>query len=213
MSVATQLQAVNENFKTFPAAITEPILKAKSDHVASFDPKQAIQPGSKLPPFTLTDATGNTVSSASLLAKGPLLINFYRGEWCPFCSIALRGYQQRLPEFQSKGVTLVAISPELPNTSLSTVEKNELKFPVLSDVGNNYARELGILNQQPDAMRPVFKNIGHDLKARNGDDSFAVPVPTTLLVDKAGIVRNVHVDADYTRRLEPDIAVQWVNAL
>ena len=107
----------------------------------------------------------------------------------------------------------MAITPELPDTTLSTSEKNELKFKVLSDVGNKFAHELGIVFQQPDEMRPVFKQIGHDLKARNGDDSFAVPVPATLLVDKTGVVRNLYLDADYTKRLEPEVAVGWIDAL
>jgi peroxiredoxin len=101
----------------------------------------------------------------------------------------------------------------LPDTSLSTTEKHELKFPVLSDVGNGFARKLGIVWQQPDTLRSVFDNFGHNLSGRNGDDSFEVPIPTTLLVDKAGIVRNIFVDPDYTNRLDPEVALEWAKAL
>jgi peroxiredoxin len=213
MSLVPQLTAISAGLKDFPTEITGPILKAKSDIVASFDPSKAIQVGSKLPPFTLSDATGKQVSSSDLLSKGPLLINFYRGEWCPYCNLELRALQKHLPEIESKGTTLVAITPELPDTTLSTTEKNELKFTVLSDVGNKFAHELGIVFQQPDELRPVFKQIGNDLAARNGDDTFAVPVPATILVDKSGVVRNVHLDADWAKRLEPEVAVGWIDAL
>ena len=211
--LATQLQEIEKGLDAVPAAVREAVLAAKQSALDTFDPAKAIQPGDKLPAFTLSDATGAQVSSSDLLKKGPILITFYRGEWCPFCSLSLRALQKRLAEIQAKSVTLVAISPELPDTSLTTVEKNELAFPVLSDVGLSFSKKLGIAWKQPEALRPVFDNFGTDLKKRNGDDSFEVPVPTTLLVDQEGKVRNVHTDADWARRLEPQVAVDWINAL
>lgn len=212
-TLAEQLTQVTLQLDSAPKEVKETILSAKAGIVQSFDPKTTIQPGAKLPEFTLPDATGHEVSSSALLSKGPLLITFYRGEWCPFCNLALRAFQLRLAEFEAKNVTFIAISPELPDTSLSTVEKNELKYPVLSDVGLKLARKLGIVWKQPETLRGVFDAFGTDLKARNGDDSFEVPIPTTILVDRDGIVKNVHVDPDYTRRLEPQEALDWVNAL
>ncbi|TVY86295.1 hypothetical protein LAWI1_G007682, partial [Lachnellula willkommii] len=128
-------------------------------------------------------------------------------------NIALRALQAHLPALQRKSTTLVAISPELPDTSLSTVEKNELQFPVLSDVGNKLARELGIVFEQPEEMRAVFDGFGHDFMRRNGDESLVVPVPAVVLVGKDGVVRNVFVEADYTKRLEPEVAAGWIDAL
>ena len=93
------------------------------------------------------------------------------------------------------------------------MEKNELKFPVLSDVGNKLAKQLGILFPQPEAMRPLFKSFGTDFKTRNGDESLEVPVPATLLVDQKGTVRNSFIDADYKKRLEPTTAIEWIDAL
>lgn len=153
------------------------------------------------------------MTSKELLERGPLLITFYRGDWCPFCNLALRSLQSHLAQFNAKGVTLVAITPELPNTSISTKEKNELQFEVLSDVGNAYATKLGLLFQQPDELRPIFDNFGHDLKKWNGDDNFALPVPATLLVDKEGQVRNTFVEPDWTKRLETSEALEWVDKL
>ena len=125
----------------------------------------------------------------------------------------MHNLQKHLPAFVAKGVTLVAITPELPDRTLSTTEKIELKFPVLSDVGNTFARKLGIVWKQPDTLKPVFKQFGHDLKEFNGDDSFEVPYPATILVDGEGFVRNLYVEPDYTKRLEPEVALGWVDEL
>ena len=125
----------------------------------------------------------------------------------------MHNLQKHLPAFVAKGVTLVAITPELPDRTLSTTEKIELKFPVLSDVGNTFARKLGIVWKQPDTLKPVFKQFGHDLNKFNGDDSFEVPYPATILVDGKGVVRNLYVEPDYTKRLEPEVALGWVDEL
>jgi peroxiredoxin len=107
----------------------------------------------------------------------------------------------------------VAISPELPDTSLSTVEKNGLKFEVLSDIGQKFARQLGIVWKMPDNLRPAFVKFGHDLVKRNGDDTFEVPIPATLLVDGNGVVRNAFIEPDYTKRVEPATILEWIDAL
>ena len=214
MSLANELSTFYDNFhKTAPTEMSATIKTTTKNFKETFDPRKAIQVGSTLPTFRLKDATGKEVTSHDLLANDALLISFYRGEWCPFCNIELRALQKHLHDFKAKGVNLVAISPELPDQSLTTTEKNGLEFTVLSDVGNKLARQLGILFAQPDAMRPVFETAGVDWKARYGDDAFEVPVPVTLLVDKTGIVRNTHIDADYSKRLEPATALDWIDAL
>jgi peroxiredoxin len=215
MSLAPQLQAVLDNFNSAEsfAPIRDTINTSRKKVADSLDPSQVIKPGTALPPFSLSNATSETVTSTSLITKGPLLIVFYRGEWCPFCNLTLRAFQQELPALTAKGVTLVAISPELPNTSLTTVEKNELQFQVLSDVDNKFARQLGLVNQQPEEMRPVFDGFGHGFKARYGNDSLQLPHPATILVDGTGVVRNVFVDGDYTKRQEPKEVLGWIDAL
>ncbi|KAK4934687.1 hypothetical protein LTR10_024105 [Elasticomyces elasticus] len=213
-ALAPQLTNILENFKkNAPAPVQKSIYTANTDFKAAYDRSAAIQDGDNLPGFRLTNAVGKEVTSTELLAQGPLLITFYRGEWCPFCNLALRAMQKHLDELKARNVTFVAITPELPDTTLSTTEKNGLEFTVLSDVGNKYARELGILFQQPDTLRPIFDKFGHDLKKRNGDDSFALPIPATLLVDQKGIVRNTFIEPDYTKRLEPSEALRWIDAL
>ncbi|KAI0880486.1 AhpC-TSA-domain-containing protein [Annulohypoxylon maeteangense] len=213
MSLQTELENVDKQFSHAPAEIRDPIISTRLDFAKSFDPTNAIKVGQKIPSFTLPDSLNKTVSSTDLLAAGPLLITFYRGGWCPFCNIALHALQAKLPEIKAKGVTLVAITPELPDSSLTTAEKQGLTYPVLSDVGNKYAHQLGIVWAQPSELREVFAKIGNDLKKRNGDDSLEVPIPATLLVDREGTVRNLFLEANYSKRVEPDEVLGWINAL
>ena len=214
MALAAELSTQLHQFETtVPPQIKDPILKAKDDLAASFDSSMVIKAGETLPAFSLPDATGREISSSTLLATSPLLITFYRGGWCPYCNITLAALQKHVAEYKAKGVNFIAISPELPDVSLSTSEKLQLQFPVLSDVGLSYARKLGIVFKQDEAVREPFATVGIDLNMRNGDDSFELPVPVTLLVDTHGIVRNVFFDADFTKRLEPSTALEWIDTL
>jgi peroxiredoxin len=214
MSLNKELSTVYEQFlETAPKEVSSVINDAVNNFKSVYDPARAIQPGSTFPQFQLTDATGNKVSLNDLLAKGAILVSFYRGEWCPFCNLELRAFQAHLDEFHQKGVTLVAVSPELPDQSLSTSEKLSLKFPVLSDVGNQLAKQLGLLFAQPDSMRTVFDKLGVDWKQRYGNDDLEVPVPATFLVDQKGIVRNTFVNPEYRYRLEPETALQWIDQI
>ena len=214
-TVAEQTAAVTAGFANAPSAIREVLLQGKSEHIASFDSSKVPTAGTDLPSFELTNASNQPVTLESILSSADkgLLIVFYRGGWCPFCNIELRTLQAHLSEFTALGVKLVAVTPELPDSSLSTAEKNGLQFEVLTDKGNVYASKLGISWKMPDYMRETFGKMGHDLIKTNGDDTFTVPVPTTILVDKKGQIRNVFVDPDYTQRLEPTTALEWAKAL
>ncbi|RFU72925.1 thioredoxin-like fold [Trichoderma arundinaceum] len=213
-TLASELQKAAEGVAAhLPEAAKNVIFGAREGIQQKFDIKSTIQPGEKLPDFILSDARGEPVSSVDLLAKGPVLITFYRGGWCPFCNLALRAFQQRLEEFQARGVTLVAITPEQPDSSLTTAEKNELKFPVLTDDGLKLANKLGIVWTQPEDLVATLNGVGIDLEKRNGNGSAEMVIPTTLLVDQKGVVRNIFAEADWMKRLEPQEAVNWVNAL
>ncbi|KAM0247583.1 hypothetical protein ACHAQJ_009802 [Trichoderma viride] len=212
-TLAADLQETADSLANLPEAVKNVIFGAKDNIQQGFDVKSTIQPGEKLPEFILSDARGKPVSSVDLLAKGPLLIMFYRGGWCPFCNLTLRAFQQRLEDFQARGVTLVAITPEQPDASLTTAEKNELKFPVLTDDQLIFAHKLHIVWKQPKELVDLVNGGGAELEKRHGNDSSEMVVPTTLLVDQKGVVRNLFAEADWMKRLEPQEAVNWVNAL
>ena len=172
---------------------------------------RSLEVGQTMPEFALPDANGHVVKSADLLAKGPMVLAFYRGGWCPYCNLQLKALQNVLPQMTAKGVTLVAVSPQLPDGSLSTAEKNGLAFPVLSDVGNVLARKLGLVFQLDEKVKAISLQFGNDLAKVNGDDRYELPIPATYLVSKAGVVQKRFVDEDYTTRLEPAELLRWID--
>jgi peroxiredoxin len=155
------------------------------------------------PDFLLPNAVGKDVPLSQLLQNGPVVITFYRGGWCPFCSAELQAYESVLANIQKLGASVVAISPQTPDNSLTTTQKENLTFEVLSDVHNDVAREFGIVYHVQDEMQALYADLGLDLPAFNGDNSFDLPVPATFVIDTGGTIRMAFVDPDYTHRLEP----------
>ncbi|MHB8630078.1 MAG: peroxiredoxin-like family protein [Aggregatilineales bacterium] len=136
---------------------------------------------------------------AEQLQKGPVVLAFYRGAWCPYCNLQLRAYQAILPEITNLGATLVAVSPQAPDYSIDMVTKANLTFPVLSDAGNLVAREYRLVFTLPEALRPYTAN----LPQYNHDDSWELPLPGTFVIGPDGVIRLAFTHADYTKRLEP----------
>jgi peroxiredoxin len=151
----------------------------------------------------LPNITGDPVSLYEVLNSGPVVLSFYRGGWCPFCNLELQALQAQLSEFRALGANLIGISPETPDTSLSAIDKHQLEFEVLSDIGNITARQYGLLFTVYEEMRPLYLKWGLDVPASNGDDSWELPVPATYVIDTDSVVRAAHADKDYTRRMEP----------
>jgi peroxiredoxin len=175
----------------------------------------ALKVNDSAPDFTLPDAFGHEISLKTLLKAGPVIISFYRGEWCPFCNLELRALQEALPGINKLGASLIAISAEKPDSGIIVAEKNKLTFPVLSDFHNAVARQFGIVfrvgDELLDLSRTVFKN---DLALRNGEDSYELPVPATFVIDAHGVVRFAHVEVDYmTGRAEPEEVVAALEAI
>ncbi len=171
------------------------------------------RPGDSLPALTLPNATGESVDLRALAEAGPLVIVFYRGGWCPYCNLELRGYQQRLTEIEAHGATLVAVSPETPDDTLDTMQKNALAFPVLSDVAGRLADALGIRFRLSAEIEALYRRFGHDLPTRNGDGGWSLPMPATFVVAKGGIIATAFADPDYRRRLDPDAALAALDQL
>jgi peroxiredoxin len=174
---------------------------------------KALKTGDSFPALTLGDQLGRPTDLARVLAEGPLVVTFYRGGWCPYCNLELRAYQKALPEIQALGARLIAVTPETPDNALSTAEKNDLAFTVLSDNRGRLADALGIRFELSDAVKAYFIKAGHDLPARNGDDRWSMPMPATYVVEKGGRIARAFVDPDYRRRLEPAEAVAALRAL
>jgi peroxiredoxin len=186
-----------------PAEVLEVFDRSVEDFLAEGVPAEVVKPGDRLESFILDDATGTAVSLDRLVEAGPAVIVFYRGGWCPYCNIALRTYQRELlPELGAFGARLAAISPQSPDQSLSTAEKAELAFTVLSDPGSRVARSIGIAFQQADEVLAAQRQLGLDIAQANAEGSTQLPRPTVLILDQNRTVRFVDVQPDYTARTE-----------
>ena len=209
MSLTNQLQDFRNQFvATLPEETKATMNQATQNLVDSGIVDSSLKVGDKVPNFTLPNAVGNNVELQKLLESGSVVISFYRGQWCPYCNLELRAFQEYLPEIQSLGASLVAISPQTPDNSLSTVEKNELTFEILSDVGNQVIRKFGLIFTLPEELRPIYKGFGIDVAAHNGDATFELPIAATYVITPDGRVIHAFVDPDYTKRLEPKEVVE-----
>lgn len=213
-SLSEQLLAYQAQFAgKAPAEVQATMAEATQELAASGLAEQALAVGATAPDFELPDATGKKVRLSELLNQGPVVVNFYRGEWCPYCNLELRAFQVMQAEFEAAGAQLVAISPELPDHSLSVTEKHELAYPVLSDVGNTVAKTFGLVFALAETLRPIYLNFGLDIPASNGDDSYELPFPATFVIDRDRTIRYSFVDADYTKRAEPSEVLAAVEVL
>jgi peroxiredoxin len=162
---------------------------------------------------TLPDALGRPVRLADLWQRGPLVLLFYRGGWCPYCNLELRAWQKRLPELQRLGASLVALSPQTPDNSMSTAEKNELAFPVLSDSALAASDAFGVTFTLPPELVELYGRVGNDLPVLNGNGQWALPLPATYVIDRDGRIVFAHVEADYRERAEPDQVLRALEAM
>ena len=170
----------------------------------------ALKTGDAAPDATLPDASGTPTNLSSLWRQGPLVVVFYRGGWCPYCNLELRAWQALLPELAAIGAGLVAISPQTPDNSLSTAEKNALAFPVLSDSGLAVAEAFGISFDMSEELVAIYAKGGNDLPVLNGNGRWALPIPATYVIDTMGTIAYAHVEADYRKRAEPTEVLERV---
>lgn len=166
--------------------------------------ERALAAGDDAVDFTLPNARGEQVSSEALRQQGPIVVSFYRGGWCPYCGLELKALQSVNAEIEALGARLVAISPQVPDESLSTAEKNRLEFEVLSDVDSKVADQYGLTFSLDEDLRPVYKNWGADVAVVNDDPDCKLPLPATYVISQDGKIVHSFVEEDYTERLEPD---------
>ena len=213
-SLAEQTAQVRDEFiAALPVDQQQIIGAAFEKLLASSVGDSAIKAGDDAPDFFLPSARGGKVRLSDLVQSGPVVLNFYRGGWCPFCNLEFRALQQRLPEIGSLGATLIGVSPETPDSGLTTIEKHQLEFEVLSDEGNKVAGRYGLIMQVFEELRPLYLQWGLDIPACNGDDSWELPLPATYVIDGDGRVRCSYINKDYTQRMEPDELIEALRTI
>lgn len=209
MSLQDKLDAFRADFEagkppySVPPSVIETMHRATAELKASGAAHKALKAGDKAPAFTLNDPDGNPVSSDDLLRKGPLVVTFYRGVWCPYCNMELQALQATLPDILQAGASLVAISPQIASNSRKSARQNAVTFPILSDAHNEVAAAFGLRFTMQDYLVELYKSLKNDLPAFNGDPSWTLPMPARYVIAPDGTIVYAEVNPDYTRRPDP----------
>jgi peroxiredoxin len=175
------------------------VAELKEKHLA----ENIVPVGTKPPQFELPDHDGKMVSSAALLAQKRLVVCFIRGRWCPFCVGQMEAMNLIAPEIEQAGAMLIAISPQTVKQSFFMHDQHKLRFPLLSDAGNQIARQFGLSYRVPEFQAEVYRRAFVNLPFTNGDESWELPIPATCILDHDGTVLYTAADEDYTERPEP----------
>ncbi|EWH09151.1 putative peroxiredoxin family protein [Catenovulum agarivorans DS-2] len=215
MTLATQLIDLQNNLKQkIPAEKFAIMLEETEKLIDTGITEQVPKVGSQVANFELKNQNGQARTLDELLQQhNKLVVTFYRGGWCPYCNLELRAYQQSLSAINEAGAGLVAITPELPDNSLDTAEKNQLEFEVLTDQNASYAKELGIVFSLPESLRPIYSDLGIDIEKHNGQGQFDLPLAATFIIGQNRQVLATYVDADYTKRKEPSEVINDLKTL
>lgn len=214
MNLSDELRKIYEEANAErPADESAVMQRAANELFESGQAERAIGAGDLAPDFTLPNATGGTVSLKQLLRDGPVIVSFYRGGWCPYCNLELRALQANVGEFENRGARLVAISPQVPDESLSVSEKHNLTFEVLSDVGALVAQEYGLSFNIPADLAAIYEKRGHELIRANGGHDRTLVIPASYVIDQGGVIRWAFVNSDHTQRADPSDLVAALDHL
>jgi peroxiredoxin len=210
MSLQAKLDAFKADFEagkppySVPRPVIETMHRATAELIASGAASRAKRAGDVAPSFSLGDPDGNVISSEDLLKKGPLVVSFYRGVWCPYCNMELQALESAKPQFDKYGASLVAISPQTAPNSRKSVRQNKLSFPILSDVKGKVGAAFGLRFELPDYLIELYKSLKNDLPAFNDDPGWTLPMPARYVIGQDGTILYSEVNPDYTHRPEPE---------
>lgn len=204
MSLQDKLDEFKAKFKTqAPAEAFEAFGRSTQELIESGQAELALKAGDQVPDFVLTDSDRNEVALKDLLAKGPVVLTFYRGVWCPYCNIELQALEEVAADIRARGATLVAISMQGASDSRKSQKDNKLSFPILTDKAGELANKFGIRWALQDYVIPIHSGFGVELPRIHGDGQWNLPMPARYVVDTDGTIAYSEVNPDYTRRPEP----------
>ena len=166
-------------------------------------PSPGLKVGTRAPDFTLRNAFAESITLSKEYEKGPVVLVFYRGAWCPFCNLHLHSLQKSLPEFKKYGAQLILVTPQTPDNSAEQIKKDDLKFEVLSDLDSQVMRNYKLYFELPDDLIRVYKKAGLDIEDFNGKGRTVLPVPGSFVIDGNGLIRAMQANTDYKIRMEP----------
>lgn len=187
----------------------DPAIRDKVIQEARNDPNAGgLAVGAAAPDFALRNAVGDTVRLSDSLRRGPVILKFYRGAWCPICNRDLHGYHLAMDRIENAGASLLAITPQNPDKSAELAEVAKLRYQVLSDPSQQVIRAYRLQFRVPDVYLEY-----RDISLENGDGSVTLPVPATYVIDTDGTVAGRHVDPDYRNRMGVEEALAIIAGL
>jgi len=196
-----------------PAEVREIMARCTEDLMASGIENRALKKGDVIPDFELPNQHGQMRKLYDYLSVSPVVLNIYRGGWCPYCNMEMKALHDALPQIEAKGAKLVGLTPETPDQADLTAQKHGLAIDILSDSGNRVAEKLGLVYELPESLRTIYQKFGIDIPSYNGDNSFKLPIPATYIVRKDGVISYDFVNADYTQRMEPAEIIRMLTAV
>ncbi len=204
MSLQETLDAITERTRSLvqPERL-EPGERAIAELFAAGIEQRILKPGVQAPDFALWEAGGQIVRSADLLALGPLILNFFRGRWCPYCMTELDAWRDLFPEMRSRGIMLAAISPQTEHQADLLAQQHPLPFPVLSDPGLVIAEQFGLVYPVPEYQQRHYRRMLVNVPFINGDPSWRLPLPATFAIASDGTILFAEAHADFRVRPEP----------
>lgn len=204
MTLQEQVKQMRDaTLERMPKAIIEVFINSISEIKTNKLKESALQVGDKIEDCSLTDIEGKSINLSTFIQSDYLILNFYRGGWCPYCNMELREYDRLKNDFKEQGANIIAISPEIPELANQTTDKNKLSYPVLTDTDSLFMKKVGIVFQLDEDSKREFVNFGMDFTKINGNEDFELPVPAVYVINKNMEVVFVHFEEDYMTRLEP----------
>jgi peroxiredoxin len=199
-TLADELAAIRDKASARGREVYDKLVKQLIESGAT---EGALREGDEFPDFQLASADGRFVRRADLLARGPAVISFYRGAWCPYCSAELNALAEIAPQIRATGATLAAITPEAGGAALRTKIDRGLDFEILCDLDNTLALECGLMFPVPDEIRAAYMERNIDFVRIYGNEAWLLPTPATYIVRQDGVIASAYVNPDFRHRLEP----------
>lgn len=207
-SLASTLGALRDKYASMLKPNLTAVIDGHIEHLrATGFVKGAKNVGDRMPSFVLKDRKGNTVSSDDLLKRGPLVVTFFRGTWCPYCMAELRALSEIAGDIAKTGGTIVAISPQAPEQQ-DAEALDGIQFPILYDRDNAVGKQFGLVYDFPDDLKELYQNVfKNDISVQNGVDAWQLAVPARYIVSSGGKIVDAHIDPDYRYRPEPAVTL------
>jgi peroxiredoxin len=213
-SLNTQLRAFKTSvFDRADEETARALIQAEAEYRADAAAAHPLAEGDRAPDFTLSDADGKKHRLTDYLAQGPILLLFFRGGWCPYCTLTLRAYEEAAPDIRKAGGGILALSPQKASRAAVVQESNCVSFPILVDCRNRVATEFGVLGQARPMTRQVFGKLGCNIPEENNAEDWLLPRASEFLIDTQGIIRMAHVSAVSYERTEPREALTALRGL